>query len=155
MERSIMMDPARVIENLIYRYAELIDAGELEALAALFRQAVIVAPDGSETSGQEAVLQLYRQATRIYPDTDTPCTRHVTSNVQIEINEKGDAAESRSYFTVFQALPDFPLQAIIAGHYVDKFSCREDGWQFSRREMYPLLFGDLSRHLLFDADTIK
>jgi 3-phenylpropionate/cinnamic acid dioxygenase small subunit len=155
MERFIMMDPAREIENLIYRYAELIDAGELEALATLFRHAAIVAPDGSETSGQEAILQLYQQATRLYADTGTPCTRHVTSNVQIEINEKGDAADSRSYFTVFQALPDFPLQAIIAGHYVDQFSCQAGGWQFSRREMYPLLFGDLSRHLLFDADTIK
>lgn len=150
-----MMDPAREIENLIYRYAQLIDAGELTALAQLFSQAVIVAPDGSETSGCEAVLKMYQQATRIYPDTGTPCTRHVTSNVQIEINKNGDTAESRSYFTVFQALPDFPLQAIIAGDYIDQFRFQHDSWQFSRREMYPQLFGDLSRHLLFDADTIK
>jgi 3-phenylpropionate/cinnamic acid dioxygenase small subunit len=150
-----MMDSTRKIENLIYHYAELIDSGKLAALAELFRHATIVAPDGTETTGYDAVLEMYQQATRIYPDTGTPCTRHVTSNVQIELAEDGDTASSRSYFTVFQALADFPLQAIIAGHYIDQFSCHRGHWQFSRREMYPQLFGDLSRHLLFDAATIK
>jgi 3-phenylpropionate/cinnamic acid dioxygenase small subunit len=150
-----MSDPAREIENLIYHYAELIDSGELTALAELFREATILAPDGRETSGYDAVLLMYQGATRIYPDTGTPCTRHVTSNVQISVNENEDSARSHSYFTVFQALPDFPLQAIIAGHYVDQFEFRQRRWHFSRREMHPQLFGDLTRHLLFDAETIK
>jgi 3-phenylpropionate/cinnamic acid dioxygenase small subunit len=150
-----MPDPAREIENLIYHYAELIDGGELPALAELFRAATIVAPDGSETRGYEAVLRMYQDATRIYPDTGTPCTQHVTSNVQITFADEAETAHSRSYFTVFQARPDFPLQAIITGHYVDQFNFHQQRWYFARREMYPQLFGDLSRHLLFDADTIK
>ena len=43
-----MVAAAREIENLIYRYAELLDDGELEAVADLFSTACIVAPDGSE-----------------------------------------------------------------------------------------------------------
>ncbi len=150
-----MTDPAREIENLIYHYAELMDAGDFPAVAELFRHACIVAPAGDETCGYEAVLKMYRHATRIYPASGTPCTRHITSNVQIEFDGADGTARSRSYFTVYQALPDFPLQAIIAGRYADRFALHEHKWQFSRREMYPELFGDLSGHLLFDAETFK
>ncbi len=145
----------REIENLIYRYAALIDGGDLAAVAALFRDACIVAPDGGETAGEAAVLALYQASTRIYPDTGTPCTQHVTTNVAIELDAGGQAAVARSRFTVFQALPDFPLQAIIAGRYLDRFACHEGRWEFRRREMYPELLGDLSRHLLFDAGDIS
>ena len=149
------MTDERDIENLIHRYAELIDAGDLTAVAELFRAACIVAPDGSETCGYEAVLAMYQGATRIYPASGTPGTQHVTTNLQLEIDGAAGTATSKSYFTVFQALPDFPLQAIIAGHYCDSFERSGKGWRFCRREMYPRLFGDLSRHLLFDAEQIK
>jgi hypothetical protein len=143
------------IENLIYRYAELLDAGKLTAVAELFRDGTIAGPDGSETIGYDAILAMYQASTRIYPATGTPCTQHVTTNIQVDIGEGGQTALARSKFTVFQALPDFPLQAIIAGHYRDKFICRDDLWHFQRREMYPELFGDLSRHLLFDPSEIQ
>ena len=38
------MEDSRQIENLIYRYAELIDEGKLEAVAELFRNGSIVSP---------------------------------------------------------------------------------------------------------------
>ena len=38
------MDAAREIENLLYRYAELIDRGDFKSLAQLFRQGEIYAP---------------------------------------------------------------------------------------------------------------
>ena len=150
-----MIAAERTIENLIYRYAELIDAGELAAVAELFRNACIIAPNGSETIGYEAVLAMYQAATRIYPDTGNPCTQHVTSNVRIELDSSGKSAEAHSKFTVFQALPDFPLQAIIAGRYRDSFKLQDGGWQFQCREIHPELLGDLSRHLLFDASRLS
>ena len=54
-----------------------------------------------------------------------------------------------------QATPGFPLQTIISGHYHDRFEKHEGQWRFARREMYPELFGDLSQHLLFDANSIQ
>jgi hypothetical protein len=98
---------------------------------------------------------MYRASTRIYPATGTPCTQHVTSNVRLEVDDDGQSAQAWSKFTVFQALPDFPLRAIIAGHYRDSFARREDLWCFARREIVPQLYGDLSRHLLFDVSEIQ
>jgi 3-phenylpropionate/cinnamic acid dioxygenase small subunit len=149
------MTEEREIENLIYRYAELIDAGDLAAVADLFRNASIVAPDGGETRGYDAVLAMYEGATRIYPESGTPCTQHVTTNLQLTVDSEAGTARGSCYFTVFQSLPDFPLQAIIAGQYRDSFERSDEGWRFSRREMYPRLFGDLSRHLLFDPEQIR
>jgi uncharacterized protein (TIGR02246 family) len=137
----------RSIENLIYSYAQGMDTGDLERVASLFRRGCICTPQGDRFEGREAVLRLYRASTRLYQD-GTPRTRHITSNVRIEVD--GDQARADSYFTVMQALPDFPLQAIICGSYADRF-LRESGlWYFKERLIRPDLLGDLSRHLLFD-----
>ena len=136
------------IETLIYHYADLIDAGQFEAVAKLFANGCIVSPDGEECAGEQPVLALYRKTARIYPDTGTPCTEHMTSNVSVQLSEQGDSASASSRFTVLQARDGFPLQVIIAGQYRDTFRKRDGHWEFARREMYPRLIGDLSRHLM-------
>jgi 3-phenylpropionate/cinnamic acid dioxygenase small subunit len=141
------MDDSRQIENLLYRYAQRIDAGDFEGVAELFSHGCICAAGADPVQGYEAVLQLYRSSTRLY-DNGTPCTRHITSNPLIEVD--GDRATCHSYFTVMQALPDFPLQPIISGHYEDQLQRLDGRWTFLCRTMFPELFGDLSRHLLFD-----
>ncbi|MEM1110914.1 MAG: nuclear transport factor 2 family protein [Pseudomonadota bacterium] len=140
------------ISNLLFSYARLLDAGDLEGVAGLFRQGSICTAQGT-TEGYEAVLAIYEGATRLYED-GTPKTRHLTTNLAIEVD--GDRATCKSYFTVMQAVaPDFPLQAIICGHYDDSF-LREDGrWRFDTRWIHPQLLGDLSRHLLFDAASLS
>ncbi len=143
------MDDSRLIENLIYTYAERIDAGDLEGVAELFRNGEIAAPtEGSLVQGYEAVLAMYQGATRLYPDTGTPMTRHITSNVIIEVS--GDQADSRSCFTVVQGTSEFPLQPIISGRYRDSFRKAATGWEFARREMHVDLVGDMSAHLLIE-----
>ena len=139
----------QAICNLIYAYARLIDQGDFEAVAELFRDGGIYTAQG-QAVGYDEVLAMYSGATRRYPDDGTPKTRHITSNLAIEID--GDTARSHSYFTVLQAVPpDFPLQTIISGHYEDEFQRGPGGWAFSRRYIQPALFGDLSRHLLIDS----
>jgi 3-phenylpropionate/cinnamic acid dioxygenase small subunit len=140
------------IKNLIYQYAHHIDDGDLEAVAAMFDQGRIVAVDGQgrDTSivGAEAVLALYRSYTRIYDDSATPHTLHMTSNVLVEVG--GDSANASSYAVVFQALEDFPLQPIIGVRYYDEFVRTGTGWRFAKRRIDTQLVGDLSRHLLHD-----
>ena len=148
------MDDCRQIENLIYTYAELIDAGRLEDVAELFRHGEIAAPGAGEdvTAGYDAVLAMYRDAARIYADTGTPKTRHLTSNIILETD--GDQATARSCFTVFQATEELPLQPIILGRYHDGFERVDGNWRFRRREMYVDLIGDCSAHLLYSADRL-
>jgi 3-phenylpropionate/cinnamic acid dioxygenase small subunit len=148
------MDSSRSIENLLYTYAERIDMGDLEGVAELFRDAVITSPTGGESRGYEAVLSLYQTSTRLYADNNTPHTKHVTTNPIIEL-QSDTAATCRSYFTVFQSLPDFPIQPIISGRYHDEFEKADGVWRFKKRTMLPELFGDLSQHLLFDASDIQ
>lgn len=152
------MDAAREIENLLYRYAELIDGGDFSGLAELFSQAEIHAPahDGVFRGAAE-IEAMYRHSTRLYPDTGTPKTRHVISNAIIEVDETAASARSRACYTVFQATDRLPLQAIISGRYHDTFQRVDGRWHFRRREMHVDLLGDLSQHLLFnlsgDADA--
>ena len=147
------MHDSRLIENLIYTYAERIDAGELESVAELFREAAIVAPaQDSHVAGYAAVLAMYQQACRIYEATGTPQTKHLTTNVIIEVD--GDEGRARSYFTVIQATEALALQPIISGRYHDTFVRSDNGWRFEERKMFVDLMGDCSAHLLYDSSAL-
>jgi hypothetical protein len=150
------MDSYREIENLLYIYADRIDAGDLKGVAELFANGEIRALDQEiGARGYDEVLAMYQGSTRIYEQTGTPCTKHVTTNAIIEVDEENNSAAARSYFTVFQAVEGLPLQPIIAGRYHDRFERINGNWRFRERKMFPELYGDLSRHLLFDAEEIK
>ena len=140
-------DSRAAIEALLYTYAERLDAGDFEGVAALFAHATLGAAGGPAVTGSAAVLALYRASVRRYPD-GTPRTRHVTTNVVATIDEAAGSATARSSFTVFQQLDDFPLQAIVAGRYHDRFERADGAWRFAERRMHLDLQGDLSRHLL-------
>jgi 3-phenylpropionate/cinnamic acid dioxygenase small subunit len=132
------------ISALIMTYAERIDAGDLDGVAALFAHATWRVPFRAEPfSGSAAVRRVY-DAVILYDGR--PSTRHVVTNVVVELRD-ADRAVARSYFTVFQALPDFPLQPIIAGRYHDAFERVNGAWRFADRLILSDLIGDLSRHL--------
>lgn len=148
-----MAQPDHVaITNLVLRYAELIDAGDYEGIGAHFGDAVITA-DGTdhETRGAAAITAMYHASTRLY-ENGTPLTKHVTTNLLIEVADDGATATCRSYYTVFQKTAAAPLQPIIAGRYHDQFAQRDEHWRFTRRHMIVDLIGDLSRHLLFSLE---
>jgi len=133
------------IEALIYRYAERMDAGDFGGVATLFEKAVYRAAGGPELRGAAELESTLRTMVRLYDGV--PRTKHVTTNVVVEADAKGDSASARSYFTVLQALADFPLQVIVAGRYADRFVRDGDDWRFAERVVSMDLFGDLSRHL--------
>jgi hypothetical protein len=68
--------------------------------------------------------------------------------VQIYVDNPGETARTRSYFTVFMQTDTLPLQPIIAGRYHDEFRKIDGVWCFTRRHMITDLVGDLSEHLL-------
>jgi hypothetical protein len=85
---------------------------------------------------------------RRYPD-GTPRTKHVTTNVMVEVD--GDTATARSYYTVMQQTEVLPLQPIICGRYHDTFTNQGGHWRFADRLIFSDLIGDLSQHLLVDV----
>jgi hypothetical protein len=142
------MDARRAIEALIFDYADRIDRGDFAAVGALFADGAVAGPDGTPIArGQAAVQRLYERTTRRYED-GTPRTKHVTTNLRIELDLGRGEAGAQSYFTVLQALPGFPLQPIVAGRYADRFAEQAGAWRFRERRMFLDLVGDVSRHLL-------
>jgi 3-phenylpropionate/cinnamic acid dioxygenase small subunit len=144
-----MPDNARTIENLVYRYAERIDAGDLAGVAELFRHGRVQAGPGVVFEGEQQVRSMYDGATRLYDD-GTPRTRHVTTNVAIEVDDAAGTAAAHAYYTVFQQTDQLTLQPIIAGRYADTFRRVDGQWWFDTREIFVDLTGDLSQHLLFE-----
>jgi 3-phenylpropionate/cinnamic acid dioxygenase small subunit len=147
-----MSDAAREIENLLYEYAERLDAGDLDGVAALFTHGRICGvengPPETVFAGADRVRQMYEMATRIYED-GTPKTKHLTTNVRIRVDEAAGTAEAKAYYCVTQATPELPLQAIVTGHYHDTFHRIDGTWWFDTRTMFVDQVGDTSRHLKF------
>ena len=142
----MMSESKAAILRLMNEYCFRVDGGDFEGFASLFEHGsfhVLGDPAGALV-GAEAVRGLLANVT-LYDGK--PQTKHVLTNVQIDIDYSGMNAAAQSYITVFQALPpDFPLQAIFIGHYYDTFENTGDGWRFKTREISPDLIGDLSRH---------
>jgi 3-phenylpropionate/cinnamic acid dioxygenase small subunit len=135
----------RAIENLIAAYAELVDAGDFAGLGALLAEATFTGGGGA-ISGQDAIEKMFRDMVIVYDD-GTPRTKHVTTNIAIEVDEDTGTAVSRSYFTVLQAPPGLPLQTIAAGRYRDRFERSAGQWRFADRRVRVDLTGDVSHHL--------
>ncbi len=148
-----MSDSSTELGNLISRYAELIDAGDLDGVAELLADAAIGAGDSSSLlTGQQAIRALYASTTRIHPD-GTPGTKHVTTNLILDVDDDRGTASARSYWTVLQAVPGFPLQPILAGRYHDRFERRAGEWRFVERRYLVDLVGDVSHHMITELPT--
>lgn len=135
------------ITNLLYRYAELMDQGKLEAVAALFQHARIKMRGSEPLLDSAQLLDVWRSHVVLYP-CGTPRTQHVVTNPIIELDDVAGRAAVRSCYSVYQATEGFPLQLIAAGRYHDEFERHEEVWRFSYRDYSMLdLVGDLRFHL--------
>jgi len=134
------------IEGLVFGYAERMDAGDFDGVGELLARARYGAGEGSlELSGDE-VTRIHRELVILYED-GTPRTRHVTTNLVIEVDEAAGRAAARSYYTVLQQVPGASLAPVVSGRYHDRFERAEGGWRFAERRVFVDLAGDLSRHL--------
>ena len=142
-----MSTSAIQICNLLYRYAECMDSGQLVEAAELFRYARVQV-QRQHFIDHTALLRLWQQRIKLYP-CGTPRTRHVISNPIIDIDEASGTATIRACYTVLQATEDLPLQPIAAGRYLDEFERVDGVWRFSFRDYSKLdMLGDLKAHLV-------
>jgi 3-phenylpropionate/cinnamic acid dioxygenase small subunit len=146
--RITMSTSAVQISNLLYRYAECLDSGQLVEAAELFRHARIKVQSQGDFLDHTALLGIWQQRIKLYA-CGTPRTKHVISNPIIDIDEAAGTATIRSYYTVLQGTDDLPLQPVAAGRYHDEFERIGDVWRFSFRDYSHLeMIGDLTGHLL-------
>jgi len=121
-------------ERLIRRFALLNDAGEYEELAALFVEDGSFArptdPD-NPVVGRQAILDFFRTRPK-------RTTRHLMSNIVVDIEGDGGTARAVSYVTLYSgsaggALPISADPVQLIGAYHDKFILTDAGWRFIER----------------------
>jgi 3-phenylpropionate/cinnamic acid dioxygenase small subunit len=137
------------ITELLYRYAELIDAGDFDGVGRLLARATFGGTGPQGASGAENIAKLFGATTRRYPGHgNTPRTRHLVLNPIVDVMDS--TATARSTFCVVQHTETVPLQPIVVGRYLDTFTCDDAGWYFTSRQVDVEMIGDISAHLMID-----
>jgi len=137
-------DDKLAITELLYRYAELIDAGDFDGVGELLGKGTFMGIEGAVKIGN-----LFAKTTRRYPEQgNTPRTRHLVLNPIVDVD--GDTATARSTFCVVQQTETIALQPIVVGRYADTFVRGESGWYFTERIVDVQMIGDVSDHLMID-----
>ena len=132
------------IANLCFRYAELVDGAEFDALGEMFAHSTY---GTREQSMPGTYVPAAMRATVHLYDDGTPRTKHVLGTVIVEVDDDAGTAGARCAFTVFQAADGAPLQPVLSGRYHDQFERVDGTWRWRERFVYPDLEGDLSRHM--------
>jgi 3-phenylpropionate/cinnamic acid dioxygenase small subunit len=148
---TVQETAAEAITKLIYSYAERIDDGDFAGIGELFAHATLTFEGfGDAVAGRDAIERLYTRSTRRY-ENGTPRTKHVMTNVMVDVADDGSTASSRSYFTVLQAVPGaLALQPVIAGRYRHTYERVDGQWRVTTMHIRIDLVGDLGHHMLFD-----
>jgi 3-phenylpropionate/cinnamic acid dioxygenase small subunit len=122
------------IQDLVFRYAELIDTRDIEGLRDIFSEDVHVdySAFGGSVGNLEETLAFLRDA--LTADL-FPHTQHLNANVQVTLN--GDTASGRvmCFNPMNMALPDGQSQTFFLGlWYLDQYRRTAQGWRICRRE---------------------
>ena len=113
----------RAIEAMIVDYAGLNDAGDWDAVAAMYvaegRMSRPTAPDAF-IEGADAILAAFKAR-------PPRASRHVVANIRVNVN--GDEASATSQILLFTAAGQPPL----VGTYADRLVRTAQGWRFAER----------------------
>ena len=136
------------VTALVLAYAELLDAGDLDGVARLFDRAVWRSSQHPEgLRGVEAIRRVY-DGVRLHEGS--PRTKHVISNLLVEVDDGIGSASSRCSFTVLHGVDSLSSQPILSGRYRDGFArdAPDDGagWHFTERVTLVDLTGDVGGH---------
>ena len=140
------MSAQKEITDLMNLYCTAIDSGDLKTFGKLFATASWVAEGRAPGPNSMNNMILYEDG--------TPRTKHVITNLTLDIDEAAGTASGHCYVTVYQQTSDFPLQAIFVGEYYDTFSRSAQDWAFTRREIRNSLIGNMRAHLKTPSLTI-
>jgi 3-phenylpropionate/cinnamic acid dioxygenase small subunit len=120
------------IQDLLHRYAQIIDSKEFDSL-----REEIFCPDafidysvfGGSKGNVETTIEFLHKAMKLFPNT-----QHLNANIQIELD--GDRATGRVMCLNPQeiALPDREKHIFFCGlWYIDDYRRTERGWRIAKR----------------------
>ena len=139
-----MTNSRDAILGLLLRYARHTDAGDDDEVGRMFAHGPFQSTRGPARGGVE--LAEHRKRNIVTYDGAWR-TKHVTTNVMIDVDEGADAARARSYFTLLQQPPGRPLVVLGCGRYYDRFEHVDGRWRFAHRLSMLDAWGDLSAHI--------
>ena len=148
---SVQETAAEAITKLIYTYAERIDAGDFAGVAEVFAHATLTFEGfGDAVAGRDAIEALYARTTRRYED-GTPRTKHVMTNVMVDVADDGDVGVEPLLLHGAPGRPgELALQPVIAGRYRHTYHRPRAGGRSPPCTSSIDLVGDLGHHMLFD-----
>lgn len=114
----------RACERMIMDYAALNDAGNWEAVAALY------SPHGrmSRPTAPDVFIEDRAAILAAFKSRPPRATRHICANIRVSV-ESETRASATSQILLFTSAEAPPL----VGTYADIFEHNTDGWQFTER----------------------
>jgi len=138
------------ISCLINEYSRKVDSGDLEGFAALFADGAWFLEGTQPNYGSQAITENVTSNLILYSD-GTPRTRHVNTNVNIEVDAQHNRATCQRYVSILQQTDKLPLQVIASGDYFDEFAKTGGRWHFTKTEVRRPFLGDVSHHIKGDS----
>jgi ketosteroid isomerase-like protein len=124
------MSDAEEITALVHSYALLLDGGDTEAVVALFEHSTLRSePNGSVLRGSDEIRPVYE---RLKVD-GAPRTKHLLTNLTVDVEAASSSAASHCYWTVLREVPTGGIDVMLSGQYVDRFEKVNGRWRFADR----------------------
>jgi ketosteroid isomerase-like protein len=125
------MSDANEITALVLSYARLLDMGDVDAVAALFEHSTWRSlPQGSVLRGRAEVRRVYEN---LLDQVGTHPTKHLISNLNIDVERDAATASSHCYWTVLENPTAGCIVITLSGQYADSFEKVDDSWRFTDR----------------------
>ena len=129
------------ITMLVHSYAGLLDGGDTDGVVALFEHSTWRSEAGATVlRGSNEVRPIYERMR----NTDGPRTKHLITNLTVDVEPGATSASSHCYWTVLQNVPGQPIEVALSGQYADRFSKVAGTWRFADRLITVDLGADLS-----------
>jgi hypothetical protein len=143
------MTEREAILRLLHAYSDTIDRGDFAATGELFAPEGVYGIAGrSRAAVGAAAVTAALGDVRLYDGV--PRTRHIVSNVDVDLADDGRSAAVQSYVHVLHQAPGGPIVTIAAGTYRDRVHLVDGRWRFAERRMHIELVGDMSTHTRHD-----
>ena len=142
------MEDVYEIQKLMYSYCWLIDAGDLDGVCELMKDADVASEGRVYVHRDPEKYRKFFLSDVMIHDDGTPKTSHMCINPVVEVAPDGLTATGKSYTVVVQGVTgQFFPRIVWVDRKLDTF-VKEDGkWKFRTRNFVTRAEGDVTEHL--------